>query len=943
MEPNSHPHASIEFGPFTVLPHRRELLSNRAPIELGGRAFDVLMALIEARGTVLSRDELMSRVWPARVVEENNLQVQIAALRKALGAHRDLIRTVAGRGYQFTGELRAARVAAPASAPATNLGTSVSELIGRDAELREVTDLVRAHRLVTLTGAGGIGKTRLGLEAARELLPVFAGGVWIAELGPLSDPELVPATVAAALGLTLGAGTSSPERVAAALGPRQVLLVLDNCEHVIEAAARMAEALLRASPVARVIATSREPLRTAGEFVYRVPGLDVPAEGTQATEELLQSGAVRLFVARSLAANPRFAADGHIAAVIAAICRRLDGIPLAIELAAARTAALGVEGLAARLDDRFSLLTGGHRTALPRHQTLRATLDWSYELLSEPERVVLRRLGVFAGGITLESATAAAAHGDISAADVVDGVVNLVAKSLLTAAGSSVAQYRLLETTRAHALEKLGESGELAAVARRHAEYFREVFERAAAEWETQPTAEWLVAYSRQIANVRAALDWAFSPEGDTELGVALTVAAVPLWMHLSLMEECRGRVESALARLGPETDRSTRDGMQLYAALGLSLMYTRGAVPETRTALAKALEIAERLEDTDYQLRALWGLCVDRLNNGVFREALACAQQFCSVAAGSADPVDLPIGDRMMGLSLHYLGDQTNARSHFERMLSRYVAPARRAHSIRFQFDQRVTAHIALAEVLWIQGYPDQAMHAVESNIEEAAALDHTLSLCNALAKACPVALLAGDLVAAERFVTLLLDHSTRHALASWQAEGRCFQGLLLIKRGDLEHGLQLLRAALEDLPGINFSLRYTGLLGELADTLRRTGEVAQGLIAIDRALERSERNEERWCVAELCRVKGELVLSQGAESAAAAEGHFREGLDWGRRQSALSWELRCATSLARSLHGRGLTGQARDVLAPVYARFTEGFETADLKAAKGFLDMLA
>jgi predicted ATPase len=259
--------------------------------------------------------------------------VQIAALRKALGAHRDLIRTVAGRGYQFTGELRAASVAVPASSPATNLATPVSELIGRDAELREVTDLVRAHRLVTLTGAGGIGKTRLGLEAGRELLPTFAGGVWIAELGPLSDPELVSATVAVALGLTLGADTLSPERVAAALGPREVLLVLDNCEHVIEAAARMAEALLRASPVARVMATSREPLRAAGEFVHRVPGLDVPAEGTQATEELLQSGAVRLFVARSLAANPHFATDGHIAAVVAAICRRLDGIPLAIELA----------------------------------------------------------------------------------------------------------------------------------------------------------------------------------------------------------------------------------------------------------------------------------------------------------------------------------------------------------------------------------------------------------------------------------------------------------------------------------------------------------------------------------------------------------------------------------------------------------------------------------
>jgi predicted ATPase len=382
---------------------------------------------------------------------------------------------------------------------------------------------------------------------------------------------------------------------------------------------------------------------------------------------------------------------------------------------------------------------------------------------------------------------------------------------------------------------------------------------------------------------------------------------------------------------------------MQLYAALGLALMYTKGAAPETRSALANALEIAERQEDRDYQLRALWGLCVERLNNGVFREALAWAERFCSVAASSADPVDLPIGDRMMGLSLHYLGDQTNARRHFERMLSRYVAPLRRSHMIRFQFDQRVTAHIALAEVLWIQGYPDAAMDAVESNIDEARALHHELTLCNALAKACPVALLAGDLAATERFVAMLLDHSARNALASWRAEGRCFQGVLQIKRGDIAGGLQALRTALDQLAGINFSLRYTALLGELAESLGRAGEIAQGTGAIAEALARSERNEERWCIAELLRIQGELVLLEGAAGAAqAAEVRFREGLDWARRQGALSWELRCASSLARLWHEQGSTKRARELLGPVYGRFTEGFASADLVAAKALLDSL-
>jgi predicted ATPase len=290
-------------------------------------------------------------------------------------------------------------------------------------------------------------------------------------------------------------------------------VVLDNCEHLIDAAARMAEALLRASPVVCAVATSREPLRAAAEYVYRVPPLDVPAEDNLDADDVLRHGAVKLFVARAHAAEPRYVPDRRLASVKAAICRRLDGIPLAIELAAARIAAFGVEGVGARLDDRFRLLTGGSRTALPRHQTLRATLDWSHDLLSESERVVLRRLSVFAGTFTLDAAAAIAASPEIAAADVVECVANLVAKSLVSAdVGGAAPSYRLLETTRVYARERLVESGEVDRFERRHAEYHRDLFERAQAEWEIQPTAEWLAIYGRQLDNLRAALDWAFAP-----------------------------------------------------------------------------------------------------------------------------------------------------------------------------------------------------------------------------------------------------------------------------------------------------------------------------------------------------------------------------------------------------------------------------------------------
>ena len=944
---------TLKFGRFQVLPHRREVLANGVPVTLGSRAFDILMVLIEAGGELVTKDEILSRVWPGMVVEEHSLQFHISTLRKVLGKDRSFIKTISGRGYRFVADITTAAGGEPEALPdhgatlppslpdaesLTNLPAPTSGLIDREVELSEAATLLTAQRLVTLVGAGGIGKTRLGLAVARQLRPNFAHGVWVAELAPLSDPDLVPVTVATALRLEITGGAVTPERVAGELGAKQLLLVLDNCEHVIDAAASMAEALLRANPAAHVMATSREALRAADECLYRVPPLAVPAEGIEDIEDLLRYGAVRLFVARMRATEPHFAPDRRIAPAIAAICRRLDGIALAIELAAARAAALGVEGVAAHLDDRFHLLTGGRRTALPRHQTLRATLDWSYELLSQAERVVLRRLSIFANGFALKAATAVAASPEIAASDVIDCVANLVAKSLVVidASGAKV-RYRLLETTRAYAREKLVENGEFEQVARAQAELLRHLFERAETEWETRPAVEWLAHHSRRIDDLRAALDWSFSPHGDTSIGVALTVASVPLWLQLSLMEECRGRVERALASGDPGSSGDLRRRMKLYAALGLSLMQTKGPAC-AGPPWTMALELAGSLDDAEYQLRALWGLWMCALSSGEYRTALALAQEFCSLAANQPDPVDLLIGDRMTGTPLHYLGDQTNARRQIERMLARYVTPVRRPHIIRFQFDQRLIARCTLARILWLQGFPDQAMRTVQSSVEEACLTDHALSLCNTLAQAaCPIALFIGDLAAAERFVAMLLDHSARHALAIRHAEGHCSRGALFIQRGDVVIGSRYLCCALDELRKLGFVQRCPAFLGALAEGLALGAQEAEGLVAIDEALALCERDEERWCVAELLRIKGELVLSEGGPDAAeVAEDHFGQALDWARRQGALSWELRAATSLARLWRDQNRTNAAREILAPVYDRFTEGFETADLKAAK-------
>jgi predicted ATPase/DNA-binding winged helix-turn-helix (wHTH) protein len=676
MQPASETMAGVAFGRFQVSPHRRELLADGQPIKLGGRAFDVLMALIEARGEVVSKRALMARVWPDRMVDENNLQSQIAALRAAFGAERDLIRTVSGRGYQFAGEVRGpsgspveraadAMAAQPAGAPPpTNLPAPLSELIGRDAEVAEIVSLIGSHRLVSLTGAGGIGKTQLALTAARQLLPNFTDGVWLAEFSPLADPGLVAATVAAAVGLDLGGGEISAQRVAQALADRRLLLVLDTCEHVIGAAADMVEALLHASPAAHVVVTSREPLKAEGEWIYPVPPLAVPAAED---DDFWRSGAVRLFVLRSRASGAHISEDRDAAEFIATICRQLDGIPLAIELAAARGGVLGIEALAAGLDDRFRLLTGGRRTALPRHQTLRATLDWSYELLSEPERVILRRLAIFAGVFSLEAASAVVASPEIPRSEVVDGLSNLVAKSLVAAeVDGRVARYRLLDTTRAYALEKLGESGEGERLARRHAEYYRDFFEQIEAELDARSAVEWLDDYGRQIDNLRAALDWAFSPGGDASIGVALTAATVPLWMHLTLLDECRSRVVRALAAIEVETNADARREMKLHAAHGGLMMYTydaKDAVLGIGAAWTRAFEIAESLDDAEYRLASLWGLWFFHFASSGYRMALQLAERFCALAANRPDPNYRLVGERMTAVSQHCLGDQPSAR----------------------------------------------------------------------------------------------------------------------------------------------------------------------------------------------------------------------------------------------------------------------------------------
>jgi predicted ATPase/DNA-binding winged helix-turn-helix (wHTH) protein len=927
---------------------RRELRSRGTVAPLGGRAFEIVEILVQSAGELVNKYDLMNRVWPGAAVEENTLQAHISAVRKVLGSDREMLKTVAGRGYRLLGSWTIQQDNSQPD-PAypdpvitlkhhhrTNFPAATETLIGRESIAQHLRDFLLAYRMVTLTGPGGIGKTVLALDVARTLFPRFQGNGFLVELASLSHCNLVPSAVASCLGLKIGGERISSELIARAIGSNRMLLVLDNCEHIIDAVAEISQTLVGRCPFLTILATSREVLRIDGEYVYRVPPLDVPPEYPSALGEVLAHSAAKLLLTRVQALDSDFTPREEHLRAMAAICRRLDGIPLAIEFAAARAATLGLEEVADRLDDRFAVLTGGRRTALPRHQTLRATFDWSYDLLPENERRLLRRLSVFARGFALDAATVVANDGTESATLITDGIANLVTKSLLSLDGSaSIARWRLLETIRAYALEKLGESGEVEETSRRHAEYFRDLL---APSQRSCLSDEDFARYVREIDNVRAALDWTFSEAGDPSIGVVLTAAYAPVLIRLSLTVECRRRVELALRCLEPQSEMGLRLKMLLTVALGAALYHSTGPAESTGIVLAQGLALADSLDDRAARLRALWAMWSYHYNKGEYRTAQSLADRYAATAREIGDVADELVGDRLQGTTLYHLGEQTTARIHLERVRDRYVAPEDQRHIIWLHYDQSVLARSILSKALWLQGLADQAWDTARRCVEDARSADHKLSLCYALCFASgPVALMSGELDAAEHAIDMLNDIVTTYGVVFWKSLANGLKGQLQVRRGEFAAGHRTLRGALAECDEFGGMTCYTEFLGTLAEASAGLGQTSEAIDTIEHALQRAERDGELWCVPELLRIKGEThLLEMEKRLVPEAERCFDDALAMANKQGAVSWELRAAMSLARLLQNQDRSADAIACLQPVYDRFTEGFETADLKSAR-------
>ncbi|MGA2289801.1 ATP-binding protein [Bradyrhizobium sp.] len=937
----------LSFGPFSLFAAERVLKRVDEPIPLGGRALDVLIALAARAGEVVPHKELISTVWPSVTVEDATLRAQIAAVRKALGDGRDGARYVANvssMGYCFVAPVTrsSARQTAPVIGvtPAERvqrLPPRPARVVGRDDTVRALAEQLQAFRFVSIVGPGGVGKTTVAISVAYTLIDSFHDAVFFIDLAALTDPQLVPTAVASALGLMV----QSQDPIAgllAFIGDKKLLLVLDNCEHVIDVAAALAKRIVNEAPQAHILATSREALRVEIEHVHLLYSLNCPPEDAGLTAaEALRYPAAQLFMERAAASGYGVALSDSDAPILARICRRLDGVALAIELAAGRVGSLRICGIAKLLDNRFSLLWQGRRTALPRHETLNAMLDWSYHLLSEREKLVLCGLSVFVGDFTLQAAGFVASDTEIDEADVIDAVASLVAKSLISTIALNESTYRLLDTTRAYATAKLAERGEADRIARRHAIFYAKLLEHDEIIQSLFDEHD-LSGHAPHIGNVRAALGWALSDHGDVAVGIELATWAAPLFIKMSLFGECRGWSERALAALD-DTSRGTRQEMILQEALALSSMFTRGHGDQVRVEFERGLALAKAFQDPARQLRLLIGLHIFLTRLGDLHDALAVAEQAGVIAQASKHPAGTVWAEWRVGMVHHYLGNQAAAQLHLERGMTLAVELGV-FNANFFGLDQRIFALSCLARTLWLRGFSDQALRIAQKAIGEAANPDHPVPICGSMLLAPMLLLWTGDLPGASDIIEQLILQAGQHSLEPYRALGIALKGELAIARDEPEAGLDLLRSALETLRAQQYNLHTPRFIGALAEGLGKTRQIEEALFAINGGIARTKNSGVELDLSELLRIKSQILAERhDRESAMSC---LTEAIAVARAQSALAWELRSTIALARMLSEGGQRDQARHTLARVYDRFTEGCETADLKLARALLEDL-
>ena len=884
---------------------------------------DIFLRLLERPGDVVSADDLLASAWRGVNVEPTALRFHISALRKALAEADPGVRyvsTVAGRGYCFVEPV--SREASGALAAVTSdtydrsaLPPAHRRMVGRETVVDALARVTATERFVTLVGPGGIGKTTVALALAHRMSRAFDGDAAFVDLAVQRGDNSVAGAVATALRLNRPEGDPVAD-VAFQLRPRRLLLILDSCEHVIGGAAALAEAVWQTAPQCHIVATSREPLNAQGEQVHRLEALETPPPSdTSSFEEVCGYPAAQLFVDRVAAGGGQIERSPADALVVADICRKLDGIPLAIELVAGQVDTFGVAKTRDLLDSRLRLSWPGRRTALPRHVTLGATLDWSYDLLSAEEATLLRALSTFVGSFTLDAAQAVS--DDALRTDTAEALAGLVAKSLVSAdRGRTPVQYRLLDTTRQYARLKLEPSGELPAVAARHAAWTLGDLKSRNAQLEAPATPEWLDYFGNRIQDAQAALDWSLSANGDPSFTVPLTLACVPIWEALARFAEIHRWTEAALRVVEPDS----RDELLLAIELAAASYSTdeRGG----EIAASRALELATAFDDSHHQARArlwLWNAYVGVTPNiPKAREHARLFLEFVETRAGTSEQM---VAEYMVGVSELVAGNLAGARVANDR--AQAVSKGRPPDPD----DVGILLHNTSVSLLWLDGMPDTATALAQVNLDQAQATGFSGVQAHVLADACGgLAMYVGDVTGAQRCADMLDDCVAKDAWFAYGTWAKVLRATVAAHRGDAGPGRSFLARALPPECG---HPRFASVLIELAWRLGAAGaeDVARPLA--DRLLQRIEATGERYIWSEVQRVRGELTRDD-----AEAEALFEAALDMAQQQGARAWALRAATSLARRRRSA-----AEDVLKPLLASFTEGAGTQDILQAQSVL----
>jgi predicted ATPase/DNA-binding winged helix-turn-helix (wHTH) protein len=934
------PERMVFFGPFRLAILKRLLFEGDRVIRLGSKAAEILAALVERPGELVSRRELLRIAWPDTIVVEANLTVQMAALRRALGesdgANRYIVNSP-GLGYRFVAPIKvldgkSAGTEKLMAAPATNLPAQLTRLVGRAETVRKLEQKLNYGRLLSIVGPPGVGKTSIALRLAESIMPQFRNGVWLIDLSSVNSGLLIPGALASALRAEVPSSDSLSD-IAAALRYKNLLLLFDNCEHLLEEVALAVGAVLRAAAHVSILTTSREPLRIEGEQVFRLPALDVPPLANIHAKEALAYPAIQLLVERAEAiVNDLKLSEADIAHA-ARICRGLDGNPLAIEMAAARVDAFGIAGLAELMADRMNFLTDIRRGKPARQRTISAALDWSYQLLNEREKAVLRSLGVFAGSFTLDAAIAVVPETDAAATILAD----LVGKSLLSIdVTTDETRFRLLEITKAFAVAKLAEQAEYDGFAERLASFLIEMLQ----DYVVGPNqTQALRGAALELDNIRGILDWATSASDQNGTEISLLVASVPVWLENSLLSECMRRTSKVIVAIEKE-NLTERQEMILKAAFGLSAMYTEGMSPEALDALNRSIELATLLKDPQWELRVRIGVVLFLQGRGDMKGASAGVERIETLVAETDEPTIRATMKSVKSASRFFLADYSTALT-LAREAHEYFQNHSTASRIgRWGLNHSIYAQCVIARAHWSLGHFDRTVAACLLTHSDAEEAGNSTWICQALSWCnCSLFLAMEDLDRAEEAIRRFKQVSEESNHASYAATAVGYEGRLLFHKGKLGPAERKLREALSRLGDARYEGVYIAFLGRLAELLNVDGRLDEAFVASTEYVARAKATQALWLLPDALRINGEVLWSLEGPSQ-KAEAYLRESFEIALGQQAIAWQLRSANSLARMLVQQGRKEHACSLLESVLGKFVEGFESVPYRRLKAQLD---